>query len=99
MPLFYALIARGKNVVLAEYTARTGNFATVTRVLLGKIGAEDAKMSYVYGAWEAEGGRCGVGCAGGLARGEAAYVRARVCVNAGAPSLYVWCRHTLCPAL
>ena len=48
MPIFYALIARGKNVVLAEFTARTGNFATVTRVLLGKIGAEDAKMSYVY---------------------------------------------------
>lgn len=48
MPIFYTLIARGKNVVLAEYTARTGNFATVTRVLLGKIGPEDAKMSYAY---------------------------------------------------
>jgi hypothetical protein len=51
MPIFYALIARGKNVVLAEYTARTGNFATVTRVLLGKIGPEDAKMSYVYDSY------------------------------------------------
>jgi len=47
MPIFYALVARGKTV-LAEYTARSGNFPTVTRVLLGKIGAEDAKMSYIY---------------------------------------------------
>ena len=62
MPLFYALIARGKNVVLCEYTARTGNFATVTRVLLGKIGAEDAKMSYVYGAWYGGGQRPGAPC-------------------------------------
>lgn len=47
MPVFYSLVAR-KNVVLAEYTARNGNFATVTRVLLGKITDADQKMSYIY---------------------------------------------------
>lgn len=47
MPIFYALVARGKTV-LAEFTARSGNFPTVTRVLLGKIGDADAKMSYIY---------------------------------------------------
>ena len=48
MPIFYALVARGKTV-LAEFTARSGNFPTVTRVLLGKINeATDAKMSYMY---------------------------------------------------
>ena len=36
MPILYALIARGP-VVLAEYSEKTGNFPTVTRVLLGKI--------------------------------------------------------------
>ena len=36
MPLFYALVARG-TVVLSEHTPRSGNFSTVTRVLLGKI--------------------------------------------------------------
>ena len=44
-----ALVARNKTV-LAEYTARSGNFPTVTRVLLGKIGSENAKMSYIYDA-------------------------------------------------
>ena len=43
----YALIARGKTV-LAEYTATSGNFPTVTRVLLSKITSQDSKMSYVY---------------------------------------------------
>jgi len=48
MPVFYALIARG-TVVLTEYTPRSGNFTTVTRVLLGKINpASDSKMSYIY---------------------------------------------------
>jgi vesicle-associated membrane protein 7 len=48
MPVFYALAARGKTV-LAEFTARSGNFPTVTRVLLGKINeGTDAKMSYIY---------------------------------------------------
>ena len=47
MPIVYALIARKKNV-LAEYTASTGNFPTVTRVLLSKIPEQDSKMSYVY---------------------------------------------------
>lgn len=48
MPIFYALVARG-SIVLTEHTPRTGNFNTVTRVLLGKINASaDAKMSYIY---------------------------------------------------
>lgn len=47
MPIVYAVIAR-KNVVLAEETSSTGNFATVTRVLLAKIPDTDSKMSYVY---------------------------------------------------
>ncbi|CAM9703807.1 unnamed protein product, partial [Phaeothamnion confervicola] len=44
----YGLVARGKNV-LCEYTASSGNFPTITRVLLGKIPALDGKMSYAYG--------------------------------------------------
>ena len=47
MTIHYALVSRGKTV-LAEYTSSSGNFPTITRVLLGKIGEEDAKMSYVY---------------------------------------------------
>ncbi|RHY92106.1 hypothetical protein DYB35_012865 [Aphanomyces astaci] len=43
----YALVSRGKTV-LAEFTASSGNFPTVTRVLLAKIPTEDSKMSYVY---------------------------------------------------
>lgn len=43
----YSLVARGKTV-LAEFTFTTGNFPTITRVLLGKIAPEDGKMSYVY---------------------------------------------------
>merc|ERR1711862_764949 len=36
--------------VLAEYTSQsaTGNFPTVTRVLLSKIPAQDGQMTYVY---------------------------------------------------
>ena len=45
--LVYALCARGKTV-LAEFTATSGNFPTVTRMLLAKIPAQDGKMSYVY---------------------------------------------------
>jgi hypothetical protein len=47
MPIFYALVAR-KTTVLAEYTARTGNFPTVTRTLLAKITDSEQKQSYVY---------------------------------------------------
>ena len=52
MPIFYALVAR-KTTVLAEYTARSGNFPTVTRTLLGKITESEQKQSYVYD-------RCGI---------------------------------------
>jgi vesicle-associated membrane protein 7 len=48
MVLLYALVAR-QRAVLAEYTASSGNFPTVTRVLLSKIQSDtDSKMSYVY---------------------------------------------------
>uniref|UniRef100_A0A7S3K3T3 V-SNARE coiled-coil homology domain-containing protein n=1 Tax=Aureoumbra lagunensis TaxID=44058 RepID=A0A7S3K3T3_9STRA len=47
MTIVYAVVARGK-VVLAEHTSTSGNFPTVTRVLLSKIASIDAKMSYVY---------------------------------------------------
>lgn len=48
MSILYAIISRGKTV-LAEYTSTTGNFPTVTRVLLSKIQSEqDGKMSYIY---------------------------------------------------
>lgn len=47
MPILYALVARRK-AVLAEYTSSTGNFPTVTRVILAKIPDHDSKMSYVY---------------------------------------------------
>lgn len=40
-------MAREKTV-LAEYTATSGNFPTVTRVLLAKIPSTDGRMSYVY---------------------------------------------------
>ena len=45
--IVYALVAREKNV-LAEFTMSSGNFPTVTRVLLSKILPHDSKMSYVY---------------------------------------------------
>jgi len=49
MTIVYALVSR-KKTVLAEYTATsaTGNFPTVTRVLLAKIPPQDGKMTYVY---------------------------------------------------
>ena len=48
MTILYSLISREKTV-LAEYTNASGNFPTITRVLLGKIPEnEDGKMSYVY---------------------------------------------------
>lgn len=46
-PQVYALVAREKTV-LAEFTASSGNFPTVTRVLLAKIPPADGRMSYVY---------------------------------------------------
>jgi len=49
MPLIYTLVARG-TVVLAEYAVPSvsGNFQTVTRRILEKIPAQNAKMSYMY---------------------------------------------------
>jgi len=49
MTIVYTLISVGKTV-LAEYTSTsaTGNFPTVTRVLLDKIPSQDGKMTIVY---------------------------------------------------
>ena len=48
MTIVYALVAR-QRAVLAEATTSSGNFPTVTRVLLGKIDStSDCRMSYVY---------------------------------------------------
>ncbi|CAK9005040.1 Vesicle-associated membrane protein 714 (AtVAMP714) [Durusdinium trenchii] len=46
--ILYAVVARGK-VVLSEYTSISGNFPTVTRVLLSKVAADTSeRMSYIY---------------------------------------------------
>mmetsp|Transcript_63889 Transcript_63889/g.76795 ORF Transcript_63889/g.76795 Transcript_63889/m.76795 type:complete len:221 (+) Transcript_63889:153-815(+) len=47
MTIVYSLVSREKTV-LAEYTSTSGNFPTVTRVLLAKIPSQDGRMSYVY---------------------------------------------------
>lgn len=48
MTILYCLISR-ETTALAEFTDASGNFTTVTRVLLSKIPVyEDGKMSYVY---------------------------------------------------
>jgi len=49
MPIIYSLVSRATQV-LAEYTSSglTGNFSTVTRVLLKKIPEQDGKLSYLY---------------------------------------------------
>ncbi len=44
--IVYALVAR-ETVILAEYAAGTGNFASVTRKILEKIPGTDSRMSYV----------------------------------------------------
>lgn len=47
MPIFFVLVAR-RNVVLAEYTNRSGNFPIVTRMLLDKIPERDDRTSYSH---------------------------------------------------
>jgi len=50
MTILYALVSR-QQTVLAENTISTsvtGNFATVTRVLLEKIPQQDGKMTHIY---------------------------------------------------
>lgn len=48
MKLLYSLVAREKTV-LAEFTEQSGNFPTVTRVLLNKIdSATNGRVSYRY---------------------------------------------------
>ena len=52
MPLIYSLVSRESHV-LAEFTSSglTGNFSTITRVLLKKIPKEDSKLSYICGEY------------------------------------------------
>ena len=45
--LLYVIVARYKTV-LAEYTASSGNFTTVTRSLLAKLPTHDESMTIVY---------------------------------------------------
>ncbi len=48
MPIIYSLVARGATV-LAEHAAATGNFITVSRLILDKIAdTQGGKMSYTY---------------------------------------------------
>ncbi|ELR21002.1 RSNARE, VAMP71-family [Acanthamoeba castellanii str. Neff] len=48
MPIIYSLVARG-STVLAEHAAATGNFITVSRLILDKIAdTSGGKMSYTY---------------------------------------------------
>lgn len=49
MPIIYSLVSR-TTAVLAEFTSPglSGNFSTVTRVLLTKIPKTDEKLSYIY---------------------------------------------------
>ena len=47
MAILYVLISRG-TTVLAEFTCSSGNFPTITRLLLGKLSGTDEKMSYQY---------------------------------------------------
>jgi Regulated-SNARE-like domain len=44
MPIFYAVVARGKTV-LVEHTGRSGNFPTVARMILAEIMPHDEKRS------------------------------------------------------
>lgn len=51
MKLLYSLVAR-ERVVLAEFTDQSGNFPTVTRVLLNKIDSNTSgRVSYRYDAF------------------------------------------------
>ena len=48
MPIFYSVVARG-DTVLSEHTIATGNFITVSSVILGRISpTETRRMSYAY---------------------------------------------------
>eukprot|EP00056_Hartaetosiga_gracilis_P016158 m.4110 g.4110 ORF g.4110 m.4110 type:complete len:232 (+) comp3809_c0_seq1:130-825(+) len=47
MSLVYALVAK-ENQILAEYTASSGNFTTITQAILDKIPEKNQKCSYIY---------------------------------------------------
>jgi hypothetical protein len=43
MTIFYALLAKGKNIILAEYTEYSGNFQQYTMQLMQRIEADTKK--------------------------------------------------------
>eukprot|EP01100_Stratorugosa_tubuloviscum_P002948 TRINITY_DN16_c0_g5_i1.p1 TRINITY_DN16_c0_g5~~TRINITY_DN16_c0_g5_i1.p1 ORF type:complete len:257 (+),score=87.41 TRINITY_DN16_c0_g5_i1:109-771(+) len=47
MPIIYSLISR-HTTILVEYSTASGNFVTVSRVILEKMPQEDTKKSYEY---------------------------------------------------
>lgn len=47
MPILYTLISKG-TTVLVEYASKSGNFITVSRVILERIPQEESKRSYEY---------------------------------------------------
>lgn len=62
--------------MLAEHSSRSGNFPTITRVLLKKLAPGDAKMSYSYDKYV----RCGVPvwCMGACSRAHAGRLSPRL---------------------
>jgi hypothetical protein len=52
MSLIYGLVSRGA-VVLAEHSCSAyGNFVPVSRIILERIPAQDARMSYSYDKYD-----------------------------------------------
>jgi len=47
MPILYSLVARDQTV-LAEYATASGNFISVTRLILEKVTSTDTRKSYAY---------------------------------------------------
>jgi hypothetical protein len=47
MPIVYSVVARG-TVILADYAARQGNFASLTKKLLEKIPASNGRQTYTF---------------------------------------------------
>ncbi|KAJ1914709.1 hypothetical protein IWQ60_004056 [Tieghemiomyces parasiticus] len=47
MSIITALVARGP-IILAEHSAESGNFSTVTQAILEKIPPNNSKLTYVY---------------------------------------------------
>ncbi|KAG0238283.1 hypothetical protein BGX31_003314 [Mortierella sp. GBA43] len=50
MTIIYSFIAKGP-IILAEYSATTGNFASVTEAILEKIPPGNSKLTYAYDSY------------------------------------------------